>query len=47
MQQVKKYPGVVFTSDEKRNREIDALIDKSNALLRELYRSVVTKRESY
>jgi len=37
--------GGVFTSDGKRNKEIDARIGKANAVLREFYRSVVTKRE--
>jgi len=35
---------VVFTSDESRNKGIDARFGKSNAVLRELYCSVVTKR---
>ena len=47
LQQVKtfKYLGVVFTSDESRNKGIDARIGKANAVLRKLYCSVVTKRE--
>jgi len=40
-----KYLGVVFTSDESRNKGIDTRICKANAILRELYYSVVTKRE--
>ena len=40
-----KHLGVVFTSDESRNKEIDTRIGKANAVLRELYRSVVAKRE--
>ena len=40
-----KYLGVVFTSDESRNKGIDTRICKANAVLRELYCSVVTKRE--
>jgi len=47
LQQVEKfkYLGVVFTSDGRRNEEIDKWIGKANAVLRELYRSVVTKQE--
>ena len=43
LQQVEtfKYLGVVFTSDGSRNKEIDT----ANQVLRELYCSVVTKRE--
>jgi len=40
-----KYLGVVFTSDRSRNKGIDTWIDKTNAVLRDLYCSVVTKRE--
>jgi len=40
-----KYLGVVFTNDGKRNKEIDTRIGKANAVLRELYRCVVTKWE--
>jgi len=36
--------GVVFTSDVSRNKRIDARIGKANAVLRELYCSVVTKQ---
>jgi len=36
--------GVVFTCDESRNKGIDTQIGKANAVLRELYCSVVTKR---
>ena len=39
-----KYRWVVFTSDESRNKGIDTRIGKANAVLRELYCSVVTKR---
>ena len=47
LQQVQKfkYIGVVFTSEERWSEETDAWIAKANAVLRELYRSVVTKRE--
>jgi len=34
-----KYLVVVFTSDGKRNKEIDTRNGKANAVLRELYRS--------
>ena len=40
-----KYLGLVFTSGESRNKGIDTRICKVNAVLRELYCSVVTKRE--
>ena len=33
------------TSDERKNKEIDARIGKEDAVLRELYRSVFTKQE--
>jgi len=36
--------GVVFTSDECRNKGIDTRIGIANAVLRELYCSVVTKQ---
>jgi len=47
LQQVEtfNYLGVVFTSDGSRNKEIDTRFGKANAVLRELYYSVVTKRE--
>jgi len=47
LQQVEtfKYLGVMFTSDGIRNKEIDLRIGKANSALRELYCSVVTKRE--
>jgi len=47
LQQVEtfKYLGMVFTSDRCRNKQIDARIVKANAVLRELYCSVVAKRE--
>ena len=41
-----KYIMVVFTSDGRRSDEADGWIAKDNAVLHELYRSVVTKRES-
>ena len=46
LQQVEtfKYLGVVFTSDGSRNKGIDTRIGKANAVLRELYCFVVTKR---
>jgi len=46
LQQVEKfkYIGMVSTSDGKRNREVDARIGEANAVMRELYRSVITKR---
>jgi len=46
LQQVEtcKFLGVVFTSDESRNKEIDTRIGKANAVLLELYCSVATKR---
>jgi len=40
-----KYLCMVFTNAVKYNKEIDARTDKAIAFLRELYRSVVTKRE--
>ena len=40
-----KYLEVVFTSDESRNKELDTLIRTANEVLRELYCSMVTKRE--
>ena len=40
-----KHLGVVFASDERWREEIDTRIGKVNAVLRELYRSVVAKRE--
>jgi len=36
---------VLFRSDRKQNKKIDTRIRKANAVLRELYRSVVTNRE--
>jgi len=39
-----KYLGVVFTIDESRYKEIDTRIGEANAVVRELYCSVVTKR---
>jgi len=45
LQQVEtsKYLGMVFTSDGSRNKTIDTRIGKANAVLRELYCSVVIK----
>ena len=40
-----QYLVVVFTSDRSRNKGIDTWIDKTTAVLRKLYCSVVTKRE--
>jgi len=40
-----QYFGVVFKSDGKQNKENDTRIGKATAVLRELYRSVVTKWE--
>jgi len=45
LQQVEKfkYLGVVCTSDERQYEEINTRIGKANAVMRELYRYVVTK----
>jgi len=40
-----KYFGVAFVSDGRRNKEIDTRVGKAHAVLRELCRSVVIKRE--
>ena len=40
-----KYLGVAFTSDGRQDKEIDARIGQASAVLRELQRSVVLKRE--
>ena len=40
-----KYLGVVFTSDGRRNREVDTRFGKANAVLLELDRYLVTERE--
>jgi len=47
LQQVETFEdlGVVFTSDESRNKEIETRIGKANAVLIEFYCCVVTKRE--
>ena len=47
LQQVEtfKYLGVVFISDGSQNKRIDTRIGKANAVLRELYHSVATKRK--
>ena len=37
--------GIYVTSDGRWSEEVDTRIGKANAVLRELYRSVVTKRE--
>jgi len=37
------YLGVIFTSNRRRNKEIDIRIGKVNTVLHKLYRSVVTK----
>jgi len=39
------YLGMVFTSDGSRNKDIDTRIGKANAVLCELYCSVVTEQE--
>ena len=43
--EMSKYLGVVITGDGRQNNEIDTKIAKANAVLRELYHSVLTKRE--
>jgi len=43
--EMSKYLGVVITGDGRQNKEIDTRIAKANAVLRELYHSVLTKRE--
>jgi len=47
LQQVEafKYLGVVFTSEESRNKGVDTLLGNANAVLRVVYCSVVTKRQ--
>ena len=40
-----KYMGLYVTSDERQNTESKARIDKASAVMRELPRSVVMKRE--
>jgi len=46
LQQVEpfKYFGMVYTSDERRNKETDTRIGKANGVLHELCHSVVTKQ---
>ena len=39
-----RYLGMVFTSDESRNKEVDTPIGKANAVSHELYCCVVTKQ---
>jgi len=47
LQQVERFRhlGVIFKSDGRQNKEIDTGIGEANAVLCELYRSVVTKQE--
>ena len=47
LQQVEtfKYLEVVFTSDRRQSAKVDIRVVKVNVVWRELYRSVVTKRE--
>jgi len=47
LQQVETFKclGVVFTRDRRRNKENDTRIGKANAVLRAIYRYVVTKRK--
>ena len=40
-----KYLGVSFTSDGRQNSELDIRIGKTSAVMRQLHRSVVLKRE--
>jgi len=40
-----KYPVVALASEARRKKDIDSRISKTNAVLREIYRSVVTKSE--
>ena len=40
-----KYCGVTFSSDGRQENELDTRIGKTNAVIRQLYRSVVLKRE--
>ena len=40
-----KYLGVSFTSDDRQNSELDISIGKASAVMRQLHRSVVLKRE--
>ena len=40
-----KYLGVSFTSDGRQNSELDIYIGKASAVVRQLHRSVVLKRE--
>ena len=40
-----KYLGVSFTSDGRQNSELDIRIGKASAVMRQLHRSVVLKRE--
>ena len=40
-----KYLGVSFTSDGRRNSELDIRIGKASAVMRQLHRSVVPKRQ--
>ncbi len=40
-----KYLGFTFTSDGKTDTEIDSRIGKSSSILRELYRTIIAKKE--
>ena len=40
-----KYLGVLFTSESRQNSELDIRIEKASVVMRQLYRSVVLKRE--
>ena len=40
-----KYLGVTFSSDGRQDKEMDKRIGKASAVIRQLYRSVVLKRE--
>ena len=40
-----KYLGVTFSSDARQNNELDTRIRKSSVIMRQLYRSVVLRRE--
>ena len=42
-----KYFGVTFSSDGRQDNELDTSIRKASAVMRQLYRSVVLKRELY
>jgi len=40
-----KYTGMIFTSDGRRNKQIDTCMSERSAILCEIYYSVLTKRE--